>query len=168
RRCKHLAPHDLFDFARHRNQKVVPLRARARLPLLVQIFFTVNPLAQRLKPFHRLSSSFWFLVPGSSLMGTVRQTKTRNQKPETYFQSVLTNCLLTQPLSGALAGVPPAQFKTRTRTQLPRSSKTRTRELPGNTASTAPNGSLRRLTFGAPPITASLPLMLLPLSNTPG
>src|SRR5437868_4260136 len=108
-RREHLAPHDLFDLARHRNQKVIPLRARARLALLVKVFLTINPFAQALKPFHCCSSST--LVSRSPLPAILR-------RPGSDSQSVFTNCRLTQPLSGAPEGVPPAQLKTRTRSQL--------------------------------------------------
>src|SRR5436853_6766283 len=55
-----------------------------------------------------LVSGFWFLVPGSSLLGTVRQTKTRNQEPETRnLFSIRIDELLVDPTAvGGVGGRP--------------------------------------------------------------
>src|SRR5262245_43197645 len=49
-RCKHLLLHGVLDLASYRHHEILPLRARPRLALIVQVFLAVNPLSKGFKP----------------------------------------------------------------------------------------------------------------------
>src|SRR2546425_883708 len=67
RRSEHLAFHASFYLAGDGDEKIIPLGARPRLALLVEVLLTVDPLPKTLKPsWHHNPRGLWFKVPGSA------------------------------------------------------------------------------------------------------